>query len=121
MGGQVALERLKEDKSHAEADLVGDLDAQILELREQRDQEMAVLEQGINSLDETFNQERDRLSEEIITEAQRLQQRVEDALGQPYSIDLYFEKADATIAKKGETAEYAHIEMIKAEVTASLN
>jgi DNA-directed RNA polymerase subunit beta' len=116
-----ALQRFDEERARAEAELVGDLDERILLLRAERDEAMSHLEGRLARLAEELNQEQVRVSEEIVTEAQRLQQRVEAQIGQPYDVDLYFKSADVTIARAGEKADYKHIEAIQGEVTASLN
>jgi len=116
-----ALERLNDERARQERDLVGDLDEQIRALREQRDTEFGSVENRVGQLDDTFNQERDRLSEEIVTEAQRLEQRIKNLMGQPVPEDIYFTKTDTKIAGKGEVADHTHIQFIQDEVTASLN
>lgn len=116
-----ALERLEDDRARSEEDLVGDVDFRIAQLRNERDNLMQTLDAQTAQTDTEFNEERDRRSEQIITEAQKLQQRIEAHLGDALPADVYFESADVVIAKAGETAEYSHVEYIKRETTNALN
>lgn len=118
---QKALQRLNQERERQERELVGDLDDRIVALRAERDAKLQDLEASVIKVDEHYNVERDRISEEIITEAQRLQSTVENNIGKPLPEDVFFNKANVLIAKKNILADYKHVEAIKNEVTASLN
>ncbi|NJL93850.1 MAG: DNA-directed RNA polymerase subunit beta' [Anaerolineae bacterium] len=116
-----ALERLKQERARQEADLVGDLDEQISALRSQRDAEVADIEARIAQLEQVFNEERDRLSEEMVTEAQGWERTLNAKMGQKLEQDITFSRTGTLIARAGELADYAHLELMQAEVTQALN
>lgn len=116
-----ALGKLNQERERQEKELVGDLDERILEIRETRDARLQDLEARVTQVDNHYNQERDRISEEIVLEAQRLQSLVEKNIGKALAEDIFFAKANVMIASKGTVADYKHVEAIKNEVTASLN
>ncbi len=118
---QKALGRLQQERERQERELVGDLDDRIIALRAERDSRLQDVETREGQVDSHYNTERDRISEEIIVEAQRLQALVENNIGKPLAEDLFFVKANTLIAKKGTVADYKFVEAIQNEVTASLN
>ncbi|MBZ0309859.1 MAG: DNA-directed RNA polymerase subunit beta', partial [Anaerolineae bacterium] len=116
-----ALSKLNQERERQEKELVGDLDERIINIKEDRDARLQELEARVGQVDNHYNQERDRISEEIVLEAQRLQALVEKNIGKGLAEDIFFSKANVMIASKGTTADYKHVEAIQHEVTASLN
>src|SRR5687767_6589247 len=116
-----ALGRLSEERTRQERDLVGDLDDKIATLRGELDTRMGGVEARLAELDQQFNADRDRQTDDIVTEAQRLEQRIKNYMGRSLDEDVYFGAARTMIAEKGEIADYSHIELIQSEVTALLN
>jgi len=116
-----ALKRLQESVAQAETDLLGDLDERIATLKENREAIMQEVQSRAEGLDAKYEQIRDERSEFLIQEAQRIQQFIEESLGQEYTDDVFFEGVDVYIAKSGEIADNRQIEAVQSEVTAALN
>jgi len=118
---QKALKRLDEELARQEAALGGKLDEQIDSLRSERDADLDALQQQIAGINTHYNAEFTRLSDEIIREAQSLQDRIENLVGQTAASDIRFEAADTVIARAGSVIGNEHIARVQAAVNERLN
>ncbi|NPV66796.1 MAG: DNA-directed RNA polymerase subunit beta' [Anaerolineae bacterium] len=118
---QKALKRIDEELARQEAALGGKLDEQIDALRSERDADLEALQQKIAEINASYNAEFTRLSDEIIREAQGLQDRIESQLGQTAATDIRFEAADTVIVHAGTVIGHEHITRIQAAVNERLN
>ncbi|MEQ8674385.1 MAG: DNA-directed RNA polymerase subunit beta' [Aggregatilineales bacterium] len=116
-----ALRRLEKELKMKETELVGDREQQMEVIRGERDEKLGELEERTVSINKHFDEELARLSDELMQEAQAVQQRVENMVGQTASADVNFESADTVIAAKGETIDVDHITRIQTAANAYLN
>ncbi len=100
---QKALRRLDEDLALQEAQIRAEFEGQQAEVRTERQDDLTDLETAQAELNARFDDERARQTEMVMSEAQRLQERIEAQLGSNLKADLVFAAAgDVVIAAKGE-------------------
>src|SRR5258708_2926506 len=97
-----AVKRIEDELDRMENSSGSDLDTQIEAIKQMRDTDLGELQTQIDDIHSRYNEERDRLSEEIMKEAQSLQRRIESMKGQTLSNPLVFESAGEMIADVGE-------------------
>lgn len=118
---QKALKRIEEELARQEASMGDELNGEIGELREQRDADLEVLQVEIEGINEKYNNEFARLSDEVIREAQNLQERIEGLIGETASAEIRFAAADTVIAAKDDKITNEHISEVQNAVNARLN
>jgi len=118
---QKALGRVERELSQKEAIIGGDLEEQLETVRSQRDTALIAFEDRQKAIHSHFDGEVSRMSDEVMQEAQSVQNRIESLIGQNAPTDIDFEGANAIIAAKGETITYEHISRIQTAATAYLN
>ncbi|GAB4574066.1 MAG: DNA-directed RNA polymerase subunit beta' [Anaerolineae bacterium] len=118
---QKALKRIDEELARQEALLGDELDDRLTELKSQRESSLEELQSQIDSINEAFNNEFAQASDEVIREAQQLQERIEALIGETASSDLRFNAADMVIAAKGEKVTHDHLSAVQTAVNARLN
>ncbi|MBP8973635.1 MAG: DNA-directed RNA polymerase subunit beta', partial [Anaerolineae bacterium] len=100
---QKALRRLDEDLALQEAQIRAEFEGQQAEVRTERQDDLTGLETAQAELNARFDDERAHQTEMVMSEAQRLQERIEAQLGSNLKADLVFAAAgDVVIAAKGE-------------------
>src|SRR5439155_2576370 len=75
----------------------------------------------IDDIHNRYNEERDRLGEEIVKEGQSLQRRIESTKGQTLGVPLVFEAAGEMIADAGEFVNNDLLSRVQQAVTARLS
>jgi DNA-directed RNA polymerase subunit beta' len=108
-----AIERIKKELKLKEHELGGDIEEQMNELKENRDQLSEDFDEKVSAIREHFDGELARLSTEVMQEAQSVQGRVENLLGQTSPSDINLEATDAVIVAKGELITNDHISRIQ--------
>jgi DNA-directed RNA polymerase subunit beta' len=116
-----ALRRLDEDLSRQETDAGTDLDDRIEAIRQSRDVDLGELQVQIDAIHTRFNEERDRLTEEVMREAQSLQRKIESLKGQTLHEPLLFESVGELIADAGEHINNEVLSRVQQTVTARLS
>jgi DNA-directed RNA polymerase subunit beta' len=115
------LKRLEDDLKSAEEDTTGEFESKLESIRQLRDVDLGELQGEIDRINTQFNEERDRLTEEIMREAQSLQRRIEATIGQTASNALVFETASELILDAGEVIDNRTLSKVQQVVTARLS
>ena len=116
-----ALERIDKELKLKESELGGDIEDQMQNIRGERDQVLNQFETRVEDINNHFNEELNRLTDELMQEAQTVQRRIEAMLGQAASSDISLENADTVIVAKGEAITNDHIARIQTTVNAYIN
>ncbi|MDX2160166.1 MAG: DNA-directed RNA polymerase subunit beta' [bacterium] len=116
-----ALARIEKEVIQKETSLGGDLEVQMEEIRSRRDSVLKDMEQQTNVINAHFENEINRLSEELIREAQTVQARLEGLMGQRATSDVDFTAARAVIVAKGETVDMNHVSRVQNIVNTRLS
>src|SRR5579859_1150983 len=116
-----ALKRLDEEMGKLENNSGGEIENKIEAIKQSRDVDLGELQGQIDDIHNRYNEERDRLTEEIMKEAQSLQRRVESQKGQTLAAPLVFEAAGELIADGGEEVNNDLLSRIQQSVTARLS
>ncbi|NUQ03855.1 MAG: DNA-directed RNA polymerase subunit beta' [Anaerolineae bacterium] len=108
-----ALGRVEREVQQKESSLGSDLETQMSDLRSQRDQLLGDYEAQTKALRVHYEGEFERLMEEMMNEARRVQGRIEALIGQAAPSDIDFPTANVVIVAKGETVETGHISQVQ--------
>jgi DNA-directed RNA polymerase subunit beta' len=118
---QKALARIDRELSQKESVLGGDIEDQMQTIRTQRDSVLGEFESRTITINQHFENELSRLTDEAIDEAKLVQARIEGMLNKVATSDINFEAANTVIVAKGETVENDHISRIQHVMSAHLN
>jgi DNA-directed RNA polymerase subunit beta' len=118
---QKALSKIEKELQQKEAEMGGDIEAQMSTIRAERDTVLSEFEQRAKEINAHFDNELARLSDALMQEAQTVQARVERLLGKPANANINFETADTVIVAKGEAVTNEHISRIQGVVNTYLN
>ena len=116
-----AVARIEKELKAKEQELAGDVEEQMSEIRENRDQIAEDFDNKAAAIREHYDKERDRLSDEVMNEAQVAQTQVENLLGQVATAAISLEAAASTIVAQGETVTNDHISRIQEQVNEYLS
>ncbi len=116
-----ALQRIEKELSQKEGQLGGDMEDQLESVRSERDTVLGEFEGRSERINRHFDDELARLSDEVMQEAQIIQERVEAQIGQIATSDINFENTDAVIVAKDEQITNEHISRIQAAINGYLN
>ncbi len=116
-----ALSRIDKELARKEKELGGDIEEQMDALRSDRDTVLGEFDQRQQAIKEHFENELARLSDELMQEAQTIQERVDALIGQSAPSDINFETADAVIVARDEQITTDHISHIQTAANAYLN
>src|SRR5579859_114211 len=116
-----SVKRLEEDLGRQEGHSGSDLETRIEAIKTSRDTDLGELQGQIDEIHHRFNEERDKLTEEIMKEAQSLQRRIETMKGQTLTTPLVFESAGEMIADGGEHVTNELLSRVQQSVTARLS
>ena len=108
-----AENRIMKELALKERELAGDIEDQMSEQRGDRDQQAEEFDDKVKAIRAHFDAELARLSDEVMTEAQSAQLRVENLLGQTAPAAIHLESIKAMIVDKGETIANPHISRIQ--------
>jgi DNA-directed RNA polymerase subunit beta' len=116
-----ALGRIDKELAQKENALGSDIEDQKSALRAERETVMGQAEQQARDINRHFDDERLRLSDEVMREAQTVQQRIENQLGQVAPSDIDFPSANTVLVARGETVDTTHLSRVQQIVGARLN
>ena len=97
-----AVERIKRELEQKERELGGDIKDRMQEIESNHQGLITQFEGRVSEINQHFENELGRLSEQIVSEAQIVQARVEASAGKTTSADINFEAVNLVIAAKGE-------------------
>lgn len=117
---QKALGRVEKELAQKEIAFGGDLHDQMETVQQERDSTLSGFDERVASIHTHFDEELARLTDELMQEAQRLQERVDSMLGKDAPSDVNFESAGMVIVAKGETITSDHMERVQSAVNAYL-
>lgn len=115
------MKRLEDELKSAEADPSGEFESKMEAIKQSRDVDLGELQSEIDRINSTYNEERDRLTEEVMREAQSLQRRIEVTIGQTAANALIFEAAGELIVDAGETIDNRTLSKVQLVVTQRLS
>ncbi|WP_228845288.1 DNA-directed RNA polymerase subunit beta' [Phototrophicus methaneseepsis] len=107
------IQRIQKELALKEKELGGDIQERIDEIRGNHDEYLNQYEDRVKAIDSHFEGELNRLSDDVMKEAQRLQTRIETLMGQDAPEDLNFETADLVVTTKGEQITNEHISRVQ--------
>jgi DNA-directed RNA polymerase subunit beta' len=110
---QKAFSRIERELAQKEQALGGDIEEQMATIRGERDSVLGEYEDRARQINQHYEDELARRSDEAMREAQHIQTRVESMLGQKATSDINFETAGTVIVAKGETIDNDHISRIQ--------
>ena len=116
-----AIARIEKELQIKEQELAGDTEGQMSELRDNRDQIAEQFDSKAKAIRDHFDAELARLSDEVMSEAQAAQNRVERMLGQEAAAEISLESTGATIVAKGDPITNDHISLIQSQVNDHLS
>jgi DNA-directed RNA polymerase subunit beta' len=117
---QRALARIERELKQKEQLLGGDLEEQTKDVRDQRDSVLKEFEDRAAQITAHYQAELQRLSDNVVHEAQLIQQRIEGLIGKPAPSDINFEAANTVIAAKGEDVNNDHLARVQLIVSNQL-
>ena len=118
---QKALSRIERELAQKENLIGGDLEDQVRDVRDQRDEILRQFEERAVQINEHFENELNRLTDAVVREGQSIQNRLEAMMGTVASSDINFEIAKTVIVAKGEEVTYDHVARVQQIVTGQLN
>lgn len=118
---QRALARIEKEVVQKESLLGGNIEDRVDTVRTDRDTALGEFEERAASINTHFDNELNRLSDEVMQEAQIVQGRVEALLNQVASSDIDFRLTSTVIVAKGETVDNDSIARIQAVVNTYLS
>ena len=116
-----AVARIEKELQAKEQELAGDIEDQMSEIRENRDQIAEEFDNKAAAIREHYDKELARLSDEVMSEAQVAQTQVENLLGQAATEAITLEAASSVVVSKGETIANDHISRIQEQVNEYLS
>ncbi len=116
-----AIARIEKELQLKEDELSGAIEDQMNELRDNRDQLAEQFDEKVKAIREHFDGELARLSDEVMSEAQAAQSRVETMLGQAAGEEIGLKSTSAVVVAKGETITNDHISTIQELVNEHLS
>ncbi len=116
-----ALNRIQKELDSKESELGGDIQQHMDSIRGERDRVLTEFEGKTEAINEHYNNELDRLTDQLMTEAQSVQSRVEALTGQNAPADINFETVETVLVAKGEQVTNDHISRIQQAVQNYLN
>ncbi len=115
-----AIARIEKELQLKEDELSGAIEDQMNELRDSRNQLAEQFDEKVKAIREHFDSELARLSDEVMSEAQAAQSRVETMLGQAAGEEIGLKSTSAVVVAKGETISNDHISKIQSLVNEHL-
>ena len=116
-----AIARIEKELQSKEQELAGDVEDQMTELRDNRDQIAEDFDSKVSAIREHFDGEMARLSDEVMNEAQAAQTRVESLLGQEAAAKISLKSTSSVVVAKGEMINNDHISKIQTMVNEHLS
>ena len=118
---QKALKRIEEDLTHQSGTIREELEDQKESVRAEREDDLTGLQEQIAAIHSRYDAEQAQLTEDVMSEAQSLQDRIDAQMGARLQSDLFFETAGVLIAEKGDEVEYHLLQAVQEAAKARLN
>jgi len=116
-----AMDRIKKELSYKEKELGGDIEDRMSEIKDNHETFVDQYEDRAKAINDHFDSELARLSDDIMEQAKQVQDRIEGLIGQPATSDVNFEAADLVIVARGELVTNDHISNIQNSVNTYLS
>ena len=113
-----AIARIEKELHSKEAELSGAIEEQMAEVRDRRAEQF---DNNVNAIREHYEGELARNIDEVMSEAQAAQSRVESLLGQVAGDAIELKSTSAEVVAKGEEITNVHISKIQESVNAHLS
>jgi len=97
-----ALARIQKELALKEKELGGDIEERMKEVKGKRDSVVTEYERRVHEINEHFDREFERISDEVVKEAQLLEQRIQSSIGQHAASDLTLKRLDMVIVARNE-------------------
>jgi len=110
---QKALRRLEDEISVSEREVAAQVNAQILDVKQDRDHRLAELQQQRNDLQSRADEQIASSLEPVIQEGQSLERTLQDNSGKPVRSQIVFNAANLVIVESGETVTSQHLSRIQ--------
>ena len=110
---QRALERLNAEIGESIHDLTEQINTRIAMIKAQRDKRLRALEKQRKGLEAEYNERIASRLEPIMKEGQRLEQMLQNKLGQPVSETIHFGATGIVVVPAGETVSHEHIARVQ--------
>ncbi|TVR20085.1 MAG: DNA-directed RNA polymerase subunit beta' [Anaerolineaceae bacterium] len=111
-----ALARIDKELNAKEREMGGDIKEQMQSIEGERDQVLDGFKERAEAINRHFDEELARLSDRLMQEAQTVQARIENLVGQVAPEDVNFESADAVVIGRGEMVTTQHIAQVQEAV-----
>ncbi len=111
-----AVSRIRKELALKEQELAGGIEERMNEQRGDHDQRAEEFDSKVKAIRDHFDGELARLSDEVMSEAQSAQLRVESLLGQTAPAAINLESIEAVVVDQGETIANDHISRIQTVV-----
>ena len=118
---QRALSKLEDDINGTERERAREVNNKILAVKRNRDAKLKALQEKRDAMESSAEEEISKRLEPVMNEGKRLEETLQQQLGQAASIDMHLNAADAVIVKAGETISSKHIADIQDIVREKLN
>ncbi len=116
-----AVSRIENELEEKERELTGVIEDQLREAQDSRAQIAEEFDSKVAAIREHFDAELARLSDEVMSEAQAAQTRIESMLGQEAAADIKLKSTAAVVVAKGDTIANDHISQIQNQVNDHLS
>jgi DNA-directed RNA polymerase subunit beta' len=110
---QKALKRIEQDLERQGEAIRAELEGQQESVRMGQEEDLTDLQEQIDAINKHFDDDQASLSEEVMSEAQMLQDRIDSQMDETLQNDLFFETANVLIAEKGEQVEYNMLQAVQ--------
>lgn len=116
-----AIARIEKELAAREQELSGELNEQFSDLRDNREQLAAEFDNKVEQIRSHFDLELNRLSDEVMKEAQVAQSSVENMLGKAAPEEISLKTTETVLVEKGDKVTNDHISRIQTEVNEYLS
>ena len=118
---QKASKRIDRELLEKEHAITNEIEGRRMIVQEEREAVFGRIDDRISVIDAEYKNELAKRSDDIMQEAQSLQQRIEKLIGQQADDDIVFGDYDEIIIEAGETISIGHLSMVQELVNALLN
>ncbi len=108
-----AISRIEKELKLKEQELAGDVEEQMSELRDNRDQVAQQFDDKVKAIREHFDAQLASSSDEVMSEAQAAQTRIESLIGQEAAAEISLKSMTAVVVAEGEMITNDHISRIQ--------
>ncbi len=116
-----ALKRLDDELVREEKKMEESRQGRVDAIRGQADDAITILREQEEALIERMTDQQNKMIEEVMREAQNMQQRLSDQIGSALKEEVLFVSSGDVIAEKGEILENTHLELLNTTVEGRLN